>query len=119
MVKAGGTGTQGLYLTLAKALACQRLGLSPKSSGCALPAPHHLGRKEECLQGLRVSQRALLVSFPGKKGLEKKKIQLGLVGSLRVRYARNLSHVEDSVTKNLPHPWARKMLDLMSFILAG
>lgn len=69
--------------------------------------------------GIEGESKGIVSQLSRKERLGEKKIQLGLVGSLRVRYARNLSHVEDSVTKNLPHPWARKMLDLMSFILAG
>lgn len=80
------------------------------------PSPGQEGRVSPRIEG---ESKGIVSQLSRKERLGEKKIQLGLVSSLRVRYARNLSHVEDSVAKNLPHPWARKMLDLMSFILAG
>lgn len=75
----------------------QRLGLSPKSSGCVLPTPHYLGREENHLQGLRMGQSALLVGFPGKEGLEEK-IQLGLSRVIESELHQKPEHVEGSET---------------------
>lgn len=88
---------QAVHLSLAERLADRRLGLSPKSSDCALPTPHHMGRKENPLQGLKMSQSELLGGFPGKKGLEKK-IWLGLDRVIEGELRKKPEHVEVFVT---------------------
>lgn len=69
---------RGTGLSWAGRLADRGPGLSPKSSGCALPAPHHMGRKEDPLQGPKMSQSESFGGFPGKKGLEKIKEKLAV-----------------------------------------
>ena len=56
-----------------------------------------MGRKEDPLQGLKMSQSGSLGGFPGKKGLEKK-IRLGLGRVTEGEIRKKPEHAEVFVT---------------------